>query len=138
MNKKITVDPKVIAELANLAGIRDGPYPLIVSVSGVQFSSTPRKQFEHKINASVYVAHFSVAMTNAKKNKSHKKIAELSRELVKALKASDAKHLSHFLLRQSMPTSKPLMTWRKRRKQLAVLLKPSGGEPRRQFHGGFS
>ena len=101
MNKKITVDPKVIAELANLAGIPDGPYPLIVSVDGVQFSSTLRKQFEHKIHACVYVAHFGAAMTNAKKIKSHKKIAELSRELVKAVKASDVNHLSHFLPRDS-------------------------------------
>lgn len=90
-------DPKVLAKLAELAGIRDLPFPLIKNMHGVLLTNTNRQEFEHKVAAWVYVSHHSAALTSAAKLKEGKKIGQLARDLTKALKTSDQKHLAQFL-----------------------------------------
>jgi hypothetical protein len=87
----------VLARLTELAGIHDNGFPLLENVRGVMLPSTNRKRFESLIRGNIEAAQFAAAVTNAAKLKTDKRIAQLARELTKALEASDKKHLSHFL-----------------------------------------
>jgi hypothetical protein len=64
---------------------------------GLSFPTSTGKEFNIAIICNIEAVHFVSALTNAAKFKTDKKIGKLARELIKALKASDEKQLSHFL-----------------------------------------
>src|SRR5689334_14845772 len=90
-------DAKVLAKLAELAGIRN--QPVRRNVHGVELAITNRQMFETQVEAGVEVAHAGAAFIfiNAAKLKTAKKISRLARELKRTLETSDKEPLAQFL-----------------------------------------
>jgi hypothetical protein len=110
------LDPAVLAELRKIVAIRENPYALLhaqyVSLHNQytlqhgtrdDFMVPPRtaaEEFDSKIRAAIYVAHFCIALSNSKKLIARKEIARCARALanvLQALKRDDKEILLHFL-----------------------------------------
>jgi hypothetical protein len=86
---KVTIDPAVIARVAQLAGIKDSPFPLFQTTStGYVFRTTLRERFEIMIESIVSTAHYLATCNNAATPKAAAKIGRSARQLSKDLESS--------------------------------------------------
>jgi hypothetical protein len=86
---KVTIDPAVVARVAQLAGIKDSPFPLFQTTpDGYVFKTTLRKCFEIDVESNVSTAHYLVTCNNAATPKAAAKIGRRARELSEELESS--------------------------------------------------
>jgi hypothetical protein len=120
---KVTIDPAVLAKVAQLAGIKDFPVTgSLLEISGLKnyqkeldqplielmgqlgvFQTTSREQFERHIQTSIKCAHDRAALRNATKLKTAT-VARLAHQLKEALKTSPPA-LSHYLQSFGLPST---------------------------------
>jgi hypothetical protein len=83
--KKVTIDPEVLDELAQLARVKD--FPVIENIYGCVVRTTVRENFNAKIGAIVWTAnHF---LNDPTTRKAAAKAGPLVRELKEHLESSD-------------------------------------------------
>jgi hypothetical protein len=85
---EVTIDPKILAKVTRLAGVKD--FPLVVDMFGYPLKTSNRQEFELGIKVSVEAFRNSVSCTPSSKVST--KARRHARELKEALKA-----LSHLL-----------------------------------------
>jgi hypothetical protein len=95
--KIITLDPKVMARLVDLARVTDSLLPRSENIHGYMLTRTNRQWFASQITGGVSTAHTVAAVNNARQIETDKQIGRLARELERAVRASDQTHLSYFL-----------------------------------------
>jgi hypothetical protein len=123
------IDPADLAKLRKIAVIRENPYAslyrqiilshnqraledtLIAPIFPVP--STAAEEFDSKIKAAVYTAHFTIALTNSKKLETRKQIARCAQELanvLRTLKKDEKDILVHFLPHRRQATFDDFVT----------------------------
>ena len=87
--KEVTIDPAVLAKVAQLTGIKASPFPLFQTMpDGYVLRTTLRERFESEIKSNVWVAQYLATCNNAATPKAAAKIRRSARQLSEDLESS--------------------------------------------------